>query len=335
MTSAARGLFFLAILISVAVAVAELWPQVDEALRAMTPKSVVVASALALVALGANVMAWKSVLLEMDHSVSVPEAGRIYLVGQLGKYLPGSLWVVVAQMELGLRAGIPRTRSFVAGLVFVGLAISSAFLVGLAAVPGLSESAGEGVWLLVPLTLVCLLCSSPPVLSRLVDLLLWILRRQGIRHPFSYRGVASVIGWSALAYTMLGAHLVTLAGDAAPISASELLRIGGCFALASVAGVFAFLTPSGFGVREVLLTIGLAPTTGTGGALAVALTSRLVITVSEVVAAAGAVISARRALGGDREAPTTVVPVDFTRAGESDLSLRAGATPATTREPSQ
>ena len=71
-------------------------------------------------------MAWQAVLREMDHSVSVADSGRIYLVGQLGKYLPGSIWAVVVQMELALRAGIPRARSFAASLVLIGLSTTAA-----------------------------------------------------------------------------------------------------------------------------------------------------------------------------------------------------------------
>jgi len=35
---------------------------------------------------------------------------RIFFVGQLGKYLPGSLWALLVQMELSRKAGIPRSR---------------------------------------------------------------------------------------------------------------------------------------------------------------------------------------------------------------------------------
>jgi hypothetical protein len=40
----------------------------------------------------------------------VPGTARILFLGQLGKYLPGSVWPVLAQMELGKTYRVPRHR---------------------------------------------------------------------------------------------------------------------------------------------------------------------------------------------------------------------------------
>ena len=45
-----------------------------------------------------------------------PAAG-MFFVGQLGKYLPGSVWSVLAQAEIGARLHIPRSRTAVVGLI--------------------------------------------------------------------------------------------------------------------------------------------------------------------------------------------------------------------------
>ena len=52
-----------------------------------------------------------------DPSASERESFReVFLVGQLGKYVPGSIWAYVLQMELGKRYGIARARVFAASL---------------------------------------------------------------------------------------------------------------------------------------------------------------------------------------------------------------------------
>lgn len=298
--TALRLLVTVAIAVSIGFAVAELWPDVRSTLQSLRPGTVLASMALAIAGMCATVMAWHAVLHELDHEVPVVESGRILLVGQLGKYLPGSLWAIVLQMELALRAHIPRARSFAASLVLIGLSTTAALTVGLMGLPALAAATTPYVWLIAALVPVSLVCASPPVLSRLVDLLLRLLRRPGIRHPFSYRGVLRVVGWCLLAWTFLGSHLAVLVAGQADLGTLGLVEVLGTYALASTAGVFAVVAPSGLGVREAVIVAGLGPFVSTGSALALALASRLLLTIAEVVAAGGAALSARRALAAER-----------------------------------
>ena len=59
------------------------------------------------------------------------------------------------------------------------------------------------------------------------------------------------------------------------------------------AGLLAVASPSGLGVREAVLVAALSPFVGVGTALGVALASRLILTVADVLAAGAAAWSAR------------------------------------------
>lgn len=304
-----RILVTAAIAVSIGFVVVELWSDVRSTLLSLQPGTLVASMGLALAGMSATVMAWHAVLRELDHDVPITESGRIYLVGQLGKYLPGSVWAIVLQMELALRAHIPRARSFAASLVLVGLSTTAAVIVGLAGLPALAAATSPLAWLTAGLVPIALVCASPPVLSRLVDLLLRVLRRPGIRHPFTWRGVATIIGWGMLAWFFLGAHMAMLVSGEADLTVAGSVEVVGTFALASTVGLFAFIAPSGLGVREAVIVAGLGPFVGTGSALALALASRLLLTVAEVVAAGGSALSARRALAASATLPTeTAVP---------------------------
>jgi uncharacterized membrane protein YbhN (UPF0104 family) len=67
-----------------------------------------------------------------------------------------------------------------------------------------------------------------------------------------------------------------------------VLRAIGGFALAWCVGFVAVVVPAGAGVREVLLVAVLAPVIGAGGAIAVALASRLLTTAADLMTAAAA-----------------------------------------------
>lgn len=106
---------------------------IGDALLRLNAFDIALSGGLVLVGLGAQMLSWRSLFAGSE--VGVPPirvAGRIYYVGQLGKYVPGSVWAVVAQAELGKDHRVPRTRSAtvalaaLAVLVVVGAVVSAA-----------------------------------------------------------------------------------------------------------------------------------------------------------------------------------------------------------------
>jgi uncharacterized membrane protein YbhN (UPF0104 family) len=290
---AARMLLTAAIAASIVIAVVRLWPDVKDTLLALNVWTVAASFVVALAAIAANVKAWQAVLHELDHEVPTVAAGQIYLVGQLGKYLPGSVWAFVLQMELSLRAGIPRARSFAASLILVGLSTTAALVLGLFGIPTLVHVGGAAVWGAAALAPVALICAIPPVLSRLVDIFLRLLGRAGLGHKLRLPGLLRVMGWSALAWTLFGVHFWLLGAGVHGAGAPSLTTAIGAFALAMTAGLLAVASPSGLGVREAVHVAALSPFVGVGTALGVALASRLILTVADVLAAGAAAWSAR------------------------------------------
>jgi hypothetical protein len=65
---------------------------------------------LAMVAVSAGVLlgrlVWRAALAALGTRVAVPGAARIYLVGQLGKYVPGSVVAFLLKMKLARSAGV-------------------------------------------------------------------------------------------------------------------------------------------------------------------------------------------------------------------------------------
>ena len=288
-----RVLITLAIAASIVYAVVRLWPEVRSTLLSLNGWTLAGSFLAALAAIAANVKAWQAVLHELDHDVPTVRAGQIYLVGQLGKYLPGSVWAFVLQMELSLRAGIPRARAFAASLMLVGLSTTAALLLGLFGIPTLVEVGGAAVWGAALLAPVAVICAIPPVLSRLVDIFLRVLGRAGLNHRLRLTGLLKIMGWSGLAWTLFGVHFYLLGVGAGGGLNPTLTDAIGSFALAMTAGLLAVASPSGLGVREAVLVASLSPFGGVGTALGVALASRLILTVADVLAAGVAAWSAR------------------------------------------
>ncbi|MEV6371735.1 lysylphosphatidylglycerol synthase transmembrane domain-containing protein [Micromonospora musae] len=300
------------------------WPQVRETWLDLAWSSVVLAVLAVLGGMFANSMAWRAAAQDLEHRVSVPAALRILMVGQLGKYIPGSVWAYVLQMELGRRAGLPRARAFLATLVALGLGVVAALGVGLLSLPSLLDATADSgaeyaepvrvaLYIVAVLFPIALICAIPAVLTRLIQIMLKLLRRPPLQHKLTLPGVLRVVGWSALGYTLFGVHLWLLANAQAAPGVGGLLRSIGSFAIAMTVGMFAFLSPSGLGVREAVLVATMAPflagAGGVGAATGIALASRLIFTVADLLAAGIAALSGMRQLRKAAEVDSAAVPV--------------------------
>lgn len=284
-----------ALVAAVAWAVRAQWPAVRDTITAIEVPYLLLALVLAVAGMVSNVMAFNAVLGALDTRVTPVEAARCFLVGQLGKYLPGSVWAFVLQMELAKRAGVPRVNGFTATIVTLGLSIASALVIGLIGLPYLLGVGGAAPWVVLALLPVVAVCALPPVLTRLVNLLLRLMRRRSLPRSLGWSDVGKVLGWTSLAWVAFGTHLWLLASSEATSGLGGWITSLGVFALAMTAGSLALVAPSGIGVREAMIVAALAPQVPMGVALGLALASRLVFTAADVVAAAGAGLLGHRA----------------------------------------
>ncbi len=294
-----------AIAVAICITTVQRWSEVHQTIARLAWPSLIGSLLVAVLGMIAGMMAWRAALTDLGHGLPVGTAGRISLVGQLGKYLPGSVWAYVLQMELGRRAGVPRARVLIASAVSVGLAVTAGLVMGALGMPALLAAArGPGgttgrtaVYLLIVAVPCALVCAHPRVLTWLVGRALHLLRRPPLAGPLTWHGVIATLGWSALAYGLFGVHLWLLAAAAGRPGAGTLVRSVGAMALAMTISVFAVIAPSGLGVREFVLVTALTPYVGSAGvALGVALSSRLIFTAADLLAAGGAAVSGTRRL---------------------------------------
>ncbi len=289
-----RGLLVAAVLGLLTVVLLRNGAALRRSAQELSPVALGLALLAVLAGLGCGMLAWRTVLADLGSPVPLPAAMRIFFLGQLGKYVPGSVWPIVAQMELGREYGVPRTRSGVVGLVAVALSLVAGLLVAAVTLPFLSAHALAAYWpafLAVPVLGVGLL---PVVLNPVLDRLLRLARRGGLERPLSGRGVLTALGWSGGTWACFGLQVWLLLRDLGPARASLLPLAVGAFALAWTVGFLVVVAPAGAGVREVVLVLALAPGASRAAALLVALTSRALMTLGDLVWAGAAVLRSRR-----------------------------------------
>jgi uncharacterized membrane protein YbhN (UPF0104 family) len=292
----------LVLLAAVGYALVTQWVDVQSTVRSIPPQSLAMALGAALLGICANVLAGRDVLRGLGQVVRTADAARFILVGQLGKYLPGSVWAFVLQTELAKRAGVPRAIGFAGALITVGIATATSLAVGLLGLPALLAVGGVVPWLLLALAPIAIVCALPPVLSRLLALVFRVLRRPQPPHRLGWSDTGRVAMWSVTAWFLFGTHLALLAGGVTGPGLDGWIRSIGAFALAMTAGLVAIFAPSGIGVREAVMVAGLSAYMPVGVALGLALVSRLIFTVADILAASIAALSGVHKLRRDARA---------------------------------
>lgn len=278
----------LLVVAGVALAVGRNWAQVSHDISHVKLGDLVLAGGLVALAPILTMLGWRRLLTDLGSRLHLAPAGGVFFVGQLGKYLPGSVWSIVAQAEMALRLHVPRRRSTVVGLISIGLAVVSGLIMGLPAVPPLlshSSTASTG-WVLVlaiPLLAVVL---WPRLLNWGIGLGLRLLRREPLEHQLSGRAVFLACVYFLGAWLVSGLAVLVLARAVSdrPVDTSRLLvaTVAG-FALASSVSMFAVILPAGVGLREGILVLLLAPLISTSGAAAVVVLARFLTVLADVV----------------------------------------------------
>jgi glycosyltransferase 2 family protein len=288
--------FMVVVLGLLAVALVDQGTVLREQVRELSLPVVALAFVAGVGGLCCSLMVWRSALADLGSRLRIRDAVGIMFIGQLAKYVPGSVWPVLAQMELGADHGVPRGRSAVSVVLSSGVMICTGGLVAVLTLPfAAGGAAGRYLWVVVVVPVGAALL-YPPVLNRLLNRLLRLLRRPPLHQELSLRGIAVTTGWALLCWTLNGAMTYVLldrlgghGGEAA------LLAIGG-YALAWVAGFLFVIAPAGAGIREAVLIAVLTTQLTTAAALTVALVSRALGVMADALAGAvaGALVGRRR-----------------------------------------
>ena len=108
---ALRVLFALLALGLVVYAILDQWSGVAPKFGQLSSAGLAGSSTALLLGMFALLKSWQVSLAGLGSSIRLPVASSDCFIGQLGKYVPGSVWPVVVQMELGKDAGVPRVTS--------------------------------------------------------------------------------------------------------------------------------------------------------------------------------------------------------------------------------
>jgi glycosyltransferase 2 family protein len=292
----------LAVAVGLAVyGLASQWDEVQADLAKLAWYDVAGAALCAVAGLGCMMLAWRALLADLGSPLPLPAAIRVMFVGQLGKYVPGAVWAVAAQVELARDHDVPRRRSATASLVAMATTLAVGLIAAGVTLPFTSAHAARHYWWVLAITPLAAACLYPPINKFCLDRALKAVHRPPLEKPVTMGGMARALTWTALGWLCYGAHawflISVFAGKGGHVFALSL----GAYALAWSVGFLIIVFPGGIGPRELALIAVLAPVMPSASALVVALVSRVVMTVGDL-AWAGIGLALGRAGGPSRPA---------------------------------
>lgn len=233
------------------------------------------------------VTAWRVMLTAWGERLDGWTAGRIWTVSNLGKYLPGKIWAIAGMALMAREAGVSPGAATGSAVILQAVSIASgavvAVLTGAAALERARPGAIGGLWLIAGAAIAGVaIMFWPPVLRRLLRLAAPEAETQAAPPlPAVLYGVlANVTAWVGY-----GTALWLLARGLLPDVPLGLRGAIAVFTASYLAGFLALIAPGGLGVREGLFILMLQGPLGIGAATALALASRVLLTITEFGAA--------------------------------------------------
>ena len=242
----------------------------------------VVTAAAAVTGFG---LVWPVILRRLGVNARPSWVG-LWFKSQLGKYLPGSVWQYAGRVTLGRSRGVPVQTGLVSIAVEVVASLIAAAVVAALVLPlAFAFLAWGALGLLCGIAYVLrggIAGAAERVAARAPARVDRGTVATGLR-SVPVAGSLYVVGWA-----LYGTAFWLTAHSLFGVPAADLLHYAGAFAIAWVAGFAVVFAPGGIGVREAVLVALLGGRLGEAHAIALAATSRLVLSAVDLGGGAAA-----------------------------------------------
>jgi glycosyltransferase 2 family protein len=238
-----------------------------------------------LVRLWARSMTWWG-----EHVALVP-ALRVFAAANLARYIPGGIWQFASLAAMSASIGLS-VVSVASAAVFQQIVLAGTGLVLAVAFAPVARLGGS--WLMpLPVLAVAIVAAIAalvillPLVTRSIDAWLSRRRRMAITLPrVDQREIATYVVLTALGWVGYAIAFVIFTHSVIDPVPIHPLVLGASFVLSYVAGILAVFAPGGLVVREAALVALIGSALGGEQALALAIASRLWLTIIDAALAA-------------------------------------------------
>ncbi|MGB9629470.1 MAG: lysylphosphatidylglycerol synthase transmembrane domain-containing protein [Thermodesulfobacteriota bacterium] len=262
------------------------WAQVKEVPFSVNSLGLFWATLVFVLSYFIQIGVWYLLTVKLGIHLSPSETLTAWFYSQMGKYLPGKVWLIVGRFYFYTSRGKSKkaislalyfetmTLLIAGGLLFV---ISLFFFKEM----GQLYSARSWGWVLF-LFLLVLLSLHPKMLQKILNWILLRLNQEPISLSISYSDILWVLGLSILSWVIGGVGFYLFVDSILPSSFGNFLFLTGALAISHILGLFAIIVPGGLGVREGVLVYLLSWIMPNSVAVILSVLTRLWMTLIEI-----------------------------------------------------
>lgn len=204
-----------------------------------------------------QIWAWYVITLKLGIAVSFQETVTSWFYSQLGKYLPGKIWLLLGRLYFYESKGKPRKEISIAlyfEIVTMLLAAGLLFLASLLFIKEIHLDFLKGsFWWIGLLFILAFFSLHPRVLEKGFNWILFRFQKEPLIFSISYLDILWILLICVLTWALEGVGFYLFVDSIFPVSLHQILFLTGALAFSSTLGLVAIFAPSGLGVREGVL----------------------------------------------------------------------------------
>ena len=262
------------------------WSQVKDAPFTLRPVPFVSSTLLFILSYFIQIWAWYLITLRLRIAVSIRETLESWFYSQLGKYLPGKVWLLLSRFYFYESKGKSKKAISIALFLETVTMIAAAGLMFLVALVLFKEvrpfyAGRQSLWL-VPVFFFGFLSLHPRVLQKVVNWTLVSFKKDPVSLPISYSNILWILFVCVISWVAGGVGFYLFVDSVYPVAPQYILFLTGALAISSTVGLIAIFAPGGLGVREGALVYLLSLVMATPVAVVISVLTRIWMTLIEI-----------------------------------------------------
>jgi uncharacterized membrane protein YbhN (UPF0104 family) len=233
-----------------------------------------------------QIWAWYLITVKLGIALSILDTLKSWFYSQLGKYLPGKVWLLLSRFYFYESKGKSRKAISIALYFETATVIGAAYLIFLAALIFHSEKWPLSSWRqsgwLFPFLLLGFVFLHPRVLQKILNWVLIRFKREPLSLTISYSDILWILLVCIISWVVGGVGFYLFVDSVYPVAPQYILFLTGALAISSTLGLIALFAPSGLGVREGALVYLLSFMMATPVAVIISILTRIWMTLVEI-----------------------------------------------------
>ncbi len=248
-----------------------------------------------------NIKIWQTILKLLGENLDYTRCFRVWAYSQLGRYVPGKVWMIFGRIYLSEKEGLGRKNVFISIYLELLTSFIAAFLLSLFIIRKFYFTQNiNSLYMALIIIAVLIFLTNLKLIQNIINYALTRLKRTNIQLSISYKATLGLICLYTVSWLLSGIGLYLQINSISQVTFNNILIYSGIITAAWIIGLLSIFAPSGIGVREGVLTFLLSFLLPVHVAAIIAVISRLLYTITEMIFALIARLMPRPAIIGER-----------------------------------